>query len=221
MIGDYAMPSPQITKRRGFTLTEISITLGIVGFMLAAIWTAAGTVYNTLKVGKAEKQVVAIASSIKALVVTTGQFANLGEITQPLIANNIFPTDMGLASVTDYFHGTASRPVNPWNGYVSVYAMTADTFRVSYYGLPVSACIRLTSAVVHSASNAGLVAVGSWYTALPVGNTPGVPYGADNQLTITPGTVFTPAMAKTMCAGAANNPSVNGKTSAEFDFAVR
>ena len=43
-------------RRRGFTLTEIAIVLGIVGLILGAIWVAAAAVYNNLRVSHADTE---------------------------------------------------------------------------------------------------------------------------------------------------------------------
>ncbi|MGQ3505077.1 type II secretion system protein, partial [Enterococcus faecalis] len=46
--------------KRGFTLTEIAIVLGIIGLILGAIWVAAGAVYSNLRVSKATTQLLQI-----------------------------------------------------------------------------------------------------------------------------------------------------------------
>ncbi len=54
-------------QRRGFTLTEIAIVLGIVGMILGAIWVAQGQVSNSQKTAKAAGELLQIVSNYQTL----------------------------------------------------------------------------------------------------------------------------------------------------------
>src|SRR5882762_1552401 len=59
-------------EKRGFTLTEIAIVLGIVGLILGAIWVAAAAVYSNLRTSKATTELLNIVQNVRALYATAG-----------------------------------------------------------------------------------------------------------------------------------------------------
>jgi prepilin-type N-terminal cleavage/methylation domain-containing protein len=65
---------PSLHHRRGFTLTEIAIVLGVMGMILGAIWGAASTVYSNKKTTAALQEILAIVANMRGLY-TNGQIA--------------------------------------------------------------------------------------------------------------------------------------------------
>jgi prepilin-type N-terminal cleavage/methylation domain-containing protein len=81
-------------RRRGFTLTEIAIVLGIVGLILGAIWTAASHVYANNRVTTAVRQIVTIANGMSAAF-PHGHFQGGWQALSPYAVNaGIIPSDM-------------------------------------------------------------------------------------------------------------------------------
>lgn len=55
-----------ISKKKGFTLTEIAIVLGIIGLILGAVWTAASGVYANTNSTKVANQLGIYIASLRA-----------------------------------------------------------------------------------------------------------------------------------------------------------
>src|ERR1700685_3788359 len=101
-------------KKRGFTLTEIAIVLGIIGLILGAIWVAAAAVYTNMRVARSSQELLQITQAVRSLYATsttTGVTTGDGSpMTTSLIPAGVFPND-SLPT------GETSLTVNaPWNG---------------------------------------------------------------------------------------------------------
>jgi len=207
-------------KRRlkGFSLTEGAIVLGVIGIVLGAIWTAAGNVSQNNKVAVTVSQITSMSQGLKALYAPRGQIdSTAGSAITPLLINfGLIPSTMQMI---------AGAPYHAWGGSFAAYAINAKTFRLSFYSLPTSACIKLETAVASVTGTAAPIGVGSWYTSPPVNGQPGTPYGASSYdaLPLASGKAFSPAEAQNLCGGSQTpgDPAVSGSVSAEFDFGIQ
>ena len=68
---DTARHSKTKTLQRGFTLTELSIVLGIIGLILGAIWVAASAVYSNLHLATANTQLLQVTQAVRAMYATS------------------------------------------------------------------------------------------------------------------------------------------------------
>jgi prepilin-type N-terminal cleavage/methylation domain-containing protein len=130
--------------KRGFTLTEIAIVLGIMGTILGAIWVAAAKVGDNNKAKKVAEQVLTIASTYKQLL-QKGQTgvdpACWLDITNHGVNNGAFPNDMLVNNL----------PVTPWGGQVVVYDCPHNSYKgviIAYYGLSQRACSLVANAII-------------------------------------------------------------------------
>jgi prepilin-type N-terminal cleavage/methylation domain-containing protein len=145
--------SPRLEpSKKGFTLTEIAIVLGIMGLILGAIWVAASGVYANQKEAKANTETLTIAQNLRSLYSTqaTTGVAAATDITAQMITAGVFPADTVNGAVT----------VNPWNGTIGIIAQlpaTANTFHVVLTNVPRDACINLLMMVAGSGRDPGLV----------------------------------------------------------------
>ena len=156
----YSLPS------RGFSLTEITIVLGIMGIILAAVWVAAGAVYNNLRMNKAQTELLQISQAIRSLYPT--HFAmDVGsgtDETQPLIAAKVFPSD----TIDNASEAMPTVVHAPWEGsYIKVFSSTqpnngiiGDAFQIVFVGIPSSACISLATSTTGAGRDPALVHVG-------------------------------------------------------------
>jgi prepilin-type N-terminal cleavage/methylation domain-containing protein len=148
-------------KKRGFTLTEIAIVLGIIGLILGAIWVAAAAVYTNMRVARSSQELLQITQSIRSLYATSTVTGGTdgGDITASLIPAGVFPTD-SLPT------GASSTIVNsPWNGAtIHIFsdsitaAGTGDGFVVQFKGVPPQGCINLAVSSTGSGRDPGMIA---------------------------------------------------------------
>jgi prepilin-type N-terminal cleavage/methylation domain-containing protein len=126
---------PHPLHRRGFTLTELAIVLGIIGTILGAIWVAASRVYNNQKTDTAVTEILAIANGVRAMypggVISTG-----GILTALLMNNGIISADMfGSCATAPWSTQSVGNggPTNgcafsPWNQQIEVLSQTGGLF---------------------------------------------------------------------------------------------
>ncbi len=145
-------------KKRGFTLTEIAIVLGIVGLILGAIWVAAAAVYTNMRISNSNRHLLVITQNVRSLFATSTITGSAdGVITTSLIPAGVFPTD--LASATSTIVNSA------WSGatidvYSATITQTGDAFQVQFEGIPPQGCINLLTAATGSGRDPGMVGAG-------------------------------------------------------------
>jgi prepilin-type N-terminal cleavage/methylation domain-containing protein len=116
---------PSLHHRRGFTLTEIAIVLGVMGIILGAIWGAASTVYANKKTTSALQEVLAIVANVRGLY-ANGQIPGGAQALSPMLINaRQVPSNMiGSCAGSMYgagYGGTAGCIFTPWNTQVIVW----------------------------------------------------------------------------------------------------
>lgn len=190
-------------RKRGFTLTEIAIVLGIVGLILGAIWVAAAAVYNNLRVSHANTQILQIVQGVRALYATsTVTGAGNALITDAVACAGAVPSDM----ITTACGGPAILS-SPWAGGNTGVISNAvgDGITISMSGVPKAACTNLIASVAGTNGDPGL------YSAVAVVSA--APAAGDGAVVVGPRVTKTVAQAAALCAAVTNK--VN------FSFALR
>jgi prepilin-type N-terminal cleavage/methylation domain-containing protein len=150
--------------KRGFTLTEIAIVLGIIGLILGAIWVAASAVYTNMRTSKATTELLTIAQNVRAMYATSATVDPLADMPAAFAASTagnknatylaagVFPSDTlmtaaGASATTQ----TAALAAGPWGasaaklGSISVTSATTtttgDSFAIYFDNVPTSGCI--------------------------------------------------------------------------------
>ena len=165
-------------NKRGFTLTEIAIVLGIIGLILGAIWVAAGAVYQNLRISKAQTELLQIAQGVRSLYATQSVVDSAKDLdeTTALIAAKVFPSDTISTATTGSGNNavTSTTANGPWAGSsIKVISATqpsgiaGDSFGIIFVNIPAAACIAMTTGNTGTGRDNALwaVAYGSGSTA--------------------------------------------------------
>jgi prepilin-type N-terminal cleavage/methylation domain-containing protein len=154
--GHLAKTRARATKR-GFTLTEIAIVLGIIGLILGAIWTAAAAVYSNQKINTAQSAIMTViqgARSLYATSSTTGDAVGTDE-TPALIAAGVFPANLAIGGGTTPWGASSTFKV-----YSQQASVVGDSLLVELNGIPAAqlstACISLQTSLTGPGRDSGL-----------------------------------------------------------------
>ena len=167
--------SAQQKPTRGFTLTEIAIVLGIIGFILGAIWAAAGMVYENNRSKQAATQMLSVVNNWKAVFGSKRlDIADGNDMTQMTINNGFASTDMVPPSGTIggcVVGGAASNCFinGPWSGsQVNVISYQNDNgVAVQYTHLSQTACNHLANAITNTSALISLAIDGNTAAKFP------------------------------------------------------
>jgi prepilin-type N-terminal cleavage/methylation domain-containing protein len=131
--------------RKGFTLVEIAIVLGIFALIMAGIWMVVAVVGENTRSYEASRQLQAMVQGIRQIEqrITGYTPTSIGNaITDRLDSQGAFPPEMRMqASVTNNLN-------HPWAGdgnAVHVFARSPSEFGIQFTKLPKKACITLAT----------------------------------------------------------------------------
>lgn len=200
--------NPFMGKRhkRGFTLTEIAIVLGIIGLILGAIWGAASSVYSNKKTANAEQGITATAQAVRSMFATSGSTGAGAALVTTLAVPGMFPVSWINSS------GGVSNPwstANGANGFSYVVGTNVNTslFGVELDGISGAGCAGLINYFSSAASsvNGGQVTglVGAfWVTGAPTAGT--------SKVNTAPSATYATAVASSCVTTAAGTAGTSG-----------
>jgi prepilin-type N-terminal cleavage/methylation domain-containing protein len=137
--------------RRGFTLTEVGIVLGIIGIVIAAIFAAASVAQYRIQLNQGVDEISLITGNMRSLYASQNASAvgsqSFAVVTPILIQQSVFPQEMlttaGATTVAD----------NPWDqtapggsAQIQIVAAAGGTpsqFAVRYLNIPADVCADL------------------------------------------------------------------------------
>jgi prepilin-type N-terminal cleavage/methylation domain-containing protein len=125
-------------KRRGFTLTELAIVMGVIGAIVGAIWWVAG---NAKEMQRDNDAVQELQSTVQGVLdLMTGQ-------SFPVAADTNYTSNMITAQAIPAAYINLATPTtadNPWSPSNFVFVANPNrTFRVAFYGVSQRGCLAL------------------------------------------------------------------------------
>ncbi|HUY68360.1 MAG TPA: type II secretion system protein [Alphaproteobacteria bacterium] len=135
------------TARRGFTLTETAIVLGVVGVILGAVWAAASIVEENARISAAVEQFEIVSQNMTSLIQAgyKGAGGSNGSITDAMIKAGAIPQQY-----VDAADNTQAD--NPWSNADASNPQAAQGFkiywgannyRMSFYNVSHKGCVAL------------------------------------------------------------------------------
>src|SRR6266853_2928305 len=84
------------SERNAFSLTEIAIVMGVMGVLLAGIWSYVSAANETVRIEKAKEEILTVVQKIRGYYAGQAGMLSAGTdlITAQLAAAGIFPNDM-------------------------------------------------------------------------------------------------------------------------------
>lgn len=142
------MNTKNVKTKKGFSLIEAAIVLGIVGLVIGGIWVAAAAVTQNMREADASKALIQVIQNVRNLYYGQTPTAT-GDITTDMISAKAIPSD---------FVMTTTSAKNPWSGAVTVSISGAsfDKVDIAYASVPKDSCIELTSRNTNITTGIGL-----------------------------------------------------------------
>jgi len=159
----------QRSRRRGFTLTELAIVLGVIGIILGSLWSVVAVVRDNIKRDQAINQTLVAVRNTRDLYMGRGYVqtpSGLGTaqaLTDYLLRQGVLPPEM----IRDR-SATTLRADLPWgprgasgstvsDGTFAIdntgVALSSDKFRVELRGLSYAHCVTMTSSLAGPAAS--------------------------------------------------------------------
>ena len=106
-------------SKKGFTLTELAIVLGVIGTILGGIWSGVAMMHANMKVNLMHKQLLIITNNIRGLYPGGKTFlsATHADITSSLVSAGVFPPEM--------INPVDNLPYTPWGTRIYAHQSTS------------------------------------------------------------------------------------------------
>jgi type II secretory pathway pseudopilin PulG len=162
-------------RKRGFSLMEAAVVLGVVGLVIGGIWGVAASVRASMQSNQLHQQTLNLVSSIRDYYANRPLPAVAGAITSTLSGKGIFPEEMCPANCVSAASPSSPPPLNAYGGTTTVTipnpATYSNQFSVTYLSVDKKGCMELGMKLSARAPEIGLVsfaAGGGTRTTFPI-----------------------------------------------------
>lgn len=158
-------------RRRGFSLVEAAVVLGIVGLVVGGIWAVASTTRASMQANQLHQQTLNLAKSVRDYYAARALPSGSAALTTTLRTLGRFPEEMCPATCVS---GTITTVYNAYGGTttVAIPALTApiNQFNVTYGSIDEKGCIQLGMMLSARSAENGLVSydAGTTRTTFPI-----------------------------------------------------
>jgi len=206
-------------RRRGFTLTELAIVLGVVGIIIGGIWSAAGNTNEARKESDALTELQIILQNMNNLFQGRTLSNCVGtNLTSCMITAQVIPSNYVDAAAPT----TADHPGSKQKFMIfQIGANGTKTFRLSLYQVPYQACMNIMMQVTNCQPGQVGCPLQVYTTAFAIPSDTCLPSQKNcpsASPTYTAGlgwSSITPTVASAMCGD-----NTTAKNSLEFDYSL-
>ena len=129
-------------NKKGFTLTEVLLDLGLAAIIIITIFLAYPKVLASMRADAESKNISTIVAGVKGLYTASSTYTGL---VNSVAANaKIFPDNM--------LNGSSTDPVNSWKGNVTLAAaatgpsgVAGSSFTITYTAVPSNECAKMVT----------------------------------------------------------------------------
>ncbi len=146
-------------RRRGFSLIEAAIVLGLVGLVVGGIWAVAATTRASMQANQLHQQTLNLAKSVRDYYAARALPSGSAALTATLRAAGRFPEEMCPANCVS---GTITTIYNSYSGTTTVEIPSLtdpiiNQFNVTYGSIDEKGCVQLGMMLSARSAENGLV----------------------------------------------------------------
>lgn len=137
-------------RKKGFTLTEVILTLGVAAIIISAVMLIYPKVSLNEKTNKELQNIVSLSTSVRSMFSGVNNYTQLDKVVAPTawaISANLFPENMLKPNNNTQAYNSFGGEVflSPSAATQGTDGTWGNTFKITYTNVPAESCVRLVS----------------------------------------------------------------------------